>query len=98
MVNIIETAATHPRIRVTGMPGKHVSGPMETINNYAAAVRVLYSPKTWKKADGVDSPDQRLDGRTRLRKERHLHGWLPDLHLGRYINGRRPQRDPQALL
>lgn len=38
MVNIIETAATHPRIRVTGMPAKHVSGPMEIINKYAAAI------------------------------------------------------------
>jgi hypothetical protein len=39
MVNVTEdTVQKQPRIRVTGMPGKHVAGPIEKINEYVSAV------------------------------------------------------------
>jgi len=39
MVNVKEeTVQKQPRIRVTGMPGKHVAGPIEKINEYVSAV------------------------------------------------------------
>lgn len=44
MVHIKEEAMQRlPRIRVTGMPGKHVAGSMETVNKIVAAVRLLYT-------------------------------------------------------
>lgn len=39
MVNIKEeTVRRQPRMRVTGMPGKHVSGVMETVNDFVSSV------------------------------------------------------------
>lgn len=39
MVNVKEeTVQKQPRIRVTGMPGKHVAGPIEKLNEYVSAV------------------------------------------------------------
>lgn len=39
MVNVKEdTVQKQPQIRVTGMPGKHVAGPIEKINEYVSAV------------------------------------------------------------
>lgn len=41
MVNIEEeTGRRQPRMRVTGMPGKHVSGVMETVNDFVSSVRL----------------------------------------------------------
>lgn len=39
MVNVKEdTAQKQSRIRVTGMPGKHIAGAMEVVNEYLSAV------------------------------------------------------------
>lgn len=39
MVNVKEDAVQkQPKIRITGMPGKHVAGVMEVMNEYVSAV------------------------------------------------------------
>lgn len=41
MVNIEEeTGRRQPRMRVTGMPGKRVSGVMETVNDFVSSERL----------------------------------------------------------
>lgn len=99
-----------PRVRVTGMPGKHVpTKPLQKLNNLLQAVCPFSHPRLSKDKNAhcieIGPTYKRLDGRTRPLHvvvvvfiiTIRLPTRVQDLHLRRHSTGRRTKRNPRTI-